>query len=381
VIKAGGHVVVVGGSIAGLTAAEELRSQGFEGSVDVLDAEGEKPYARPPLSKAYLSGAEEAADIQLPSFDHLDIAFRPGCAVTALDPERRRVSLGGDEVEYDGLIIASGARAATLDDYSDNSDGVPENVLRTIADADALRQRLRAGGTLLVVGGGILGMEIASTALEAGLSITVVSRGPAMASSLGPFLSTMVTRRALEFGVDFRIVPGGARLEGSAESPRVIAADKVFEADHIVSTVGCVANVDWLAGSGINLSPGVVVDSRCRVSSNIVAAGDVVSLGGKPRSPHWGNALDQARAAVSALLRGDEAEPYRPRPYFWTHQFGMSLKLAGRTPPPSPPTLLAGSETEFAAVWQWLDEGRPVAAAALNRKIPISRLHAHAGQN
>jgi len=376
-----GRVVIVGGSIAGLTAAEELRSQGFEGELVVVEGEAEAPYARPPLSKAVLAGAEEPDDARLPSFDHLEIEFQSGLEVTGLDPARNRLHVDGDEIGFDGLVVTTGARAATLRDYGANRGDAPETVLRTMNDAVALRTRLREGNDIVVVGGGILGMEIASTASSLGLAVTVVDRIPAMLGAVGPLLSQLVMRRAAEAGVTYKIAPGGAWLENTRDGVLVRTAADTFEAGIVVSSVGCRPNVEWLASSGLVLSPGLVVDQFCRVSPNIVAAGDVVSVAGRRRQPHWSNALDQARTAASALLHAEDATPFRHLPYFWTEQFGLRLKIAGDGPPPSEPTVVDGCVDDLAAILQWAKDGRPVAAAALNRRIAISRLHSLAGHD
>jgi NADPH-dependent 2,4-dienoyl-CoA reductase/sulfur reductase-like enzyme len=381
VINPNGHVVVVGGSIAGVTAAEELRTLGFDGTIDILETEAGNPYARPPLSKAVLAGLETPEDTWLPEFGHLGIALRSGTHVTGLDIDNKRIRVNGDELAYDGLIIAAGARAATLKDLGANPGNLPETALRTLSDAIELRKAFSYTQTVVIVGGGILGMEIASTAATMGLSVTVVDRVPAMLPSVGPHLSGIVMARAAQAGVDFRIAPEGAHLEGTADAPRVHTATEVFEGDLVVSAVGCRPNIEWLVDSGLDIAPGLVVDDRCRVSQHIVAAGDITSVAGARRRPHWSNALDQARTAAAALLLGDEGSALSHRPYFWTDQFGLSLKVAGEGPFDDAPELVDGSEEELAAVFRWSHDGQPFAAAALNRRIPISRLHAYAGQN
>lgn len=374
-----GRVVIVGASIAGLTAGEELRSQGFDGELVLIEAEDEAPYARPPLSKAVLSGKEDPEDVRLPSFDHLALEYRPGVAVTELDVERSRLVVAGERIDYDGLIIATGARAATLHDFGANRGGAPETVLRSMRDAVALRDALNEVADVVIVGGGILGMEIASTASTMGLAVTVVDRVPAMLGAVGADLSDLVMRRASDAGVHYTLAPEGAWLENAGGRALVRTADETLDAALVVSAVGCRPNVDWLANSGLTVSPGLVVDERCRVTTNVVAAGDVVSVLGGRRQPHWSNALDQGRSAATTLLRGDEAPRYLHRPYFWTDQFGLALKVAAHGAPAGPPEVVDGSLDELTAILQWTERGSPVAAAALNRRLPISRLHGLAG--
>ncbi|WP_127817968.1 NAD(P)/FAD-dependent oxidoreductase [Microbacterium sp. CPCC 204701] len=374
------RIVIVGTSIAGITAAEELRADGFDGTITLIGDETEQPYSKPPLSKAFLAGSETDDDIRLPDLDHLDIDLIAGVAAHGLDRDRRRVLLDGDEVPYDGLVIATGARAATLRDWGGNPDGLDETVLRTADDARALRALLVDGHRLTVVGGGVLGMEIASTAASAGMDVTVIGTTAPMLSALGPYVSQLILDRALDAGVIYSVASKGAVLEAAGGRTRVRAGGETIESDAVVTAVGCVPNVAWLRDSGLSVSPGLIVDERCRVASDIVAAGDVVSLQGRARTPHWSSALGQGRSAAAALLRGDEAEPYVARPYFWTHQFDLSLKVAGEGIPDHEPELLDGDLADLTALWRWSTDGSPVAAVALNRHIPISRLHAHAGQ-
>jgi 3-phenylpropionate/trans-cinnamate dioxygenase ferredoxin reductase component len=379
VINPRGRVVIVGASIAGLTAAEELRSQGFDGELVLIEAEKEPPYARPPLSKAVLSGKEDPEEARLPSFDHLALEYRPGVAVTELDVERSRLVVAGERIDYDGLIIATGARAATLHDFGANRGGAPETVLRSMRDAVALRDALNEVSDVVIVGGGILGMEIASTASTMGLAVTVVDRVPAMLGAVGPHLSNIVMQRASDAGVHYKLAPEGAWLENAGGRALVRTADETLDAALVVSAVGCRPNVDWLANSGLAVSPGLVVDEQCRVTTNVAAAGDVVSVLGGRRQPHWSNALDQGRTAATTLLRGDEAPRYVHRPFFWTDQFGLALKVAAHGTPAGPPDVVDGSLDELAAILQWTERGSPVAAAAINRRLPISRLHRLAG--
>jgi NADPH-dependent 2,4-dienoyl-CoA reductase/sulfur reductase-like enzyme len=180
--------------------------------------------------------------------------------------------------------------------------------------------------------------------------------------------------------VTIHIHPEGARLVDSAGRLAVRIADTLLEADIVVSAIGDVPNVEWLGSAGFRCRPGVVVDSRCRVSDRIVAAGDVAAFGEPPRrNPHWSNAIEQARAAAAALLLGEAAAPHVPRPYFWTDQFALAMKMGGRTPFRGEPQVIDGSVAELDAIVQWSHGGSPTGALAINRRIPISRLHRIAG--
>jgi 3-phenylpropionate/trans-cinnamate dioxygenase ferredoxin reductase subunit len=374
------RVVVVGASIAGVTVAEELRSKGFDGPITLLEAEDAALYSRPPLSKGVLTGRDDASAALLPDLSHLGVNVLRSTSARGLDLDRKHVELGGDALPFDKLVVATGARALTLHDLGANDDRLPEVVLRTLDDAVRLRDLLASARTVLIVGAGVLGMEIASAASSMGLEVTVVGRAAPMAGSGGAFLSRMVSARALERGVQLITVPEGARLAEREGRPAVGAGGQLLEADVVVTAVGCRPNVEWLARTGLSLSPGLIVDSRCRAFEHIVAAGDVVSVEGARRQPHWSTALDQARVAAGALLHGDDAPPYQDRPYFWTDQFGLSVKLAGR-PSSNDPELVDGSQEPLSGLWRWTQAGHPHAAIAINRRIPIARLLQTAGHS
>ncbi|MCZ4521759.1 NAD(P)/FAD-dependent oxidoreductase [Rhodococcus ruber] len=375
-------IAIAGASAAGVTAAEELRSLGHDGRIVLVEAEDGHPYSKPPLSKAILAGSEQPEDARLPDLDHLGLDYVRGVRITGLDTERQRLLVDGDDaVPYDGLIIATGARARTLRDL--RSSDVPlerEHLIRTMADAVWLRDRLTVTDSLLVVGGGILGMEVASTAVKRGVSVTVIDLVPPLLAHCGPDISALVEKCARTSGVDFVLAPGGARLVDVDGNTAVSANGKIFQADTVVSAVGCMPNVEWLDGSGLELQGGLLVDDRCRAASNITAAGDVAAFGSPARrTPHWSNALDQARVAARTLLVGDASEPYAPRPFFWTDQFGLAIKMAGAGPVVDAPTVLDGSLDDNSVLLQWADNGNPHRAATINKRLSLAKLHRYAG--
>ncbi len=376
-------VLVVGASIAGITAAEELVEMGHAGRIVLIDAEARPSYARPPLSKAVLLGtdAPESAFLPEPTGDRIERIN--GDAAVALDPIARIVRLAsGRHVHYDGLVIATGSRARTLADLGCNPAALAERVLRTLDDARRLRDDLSSASSIAIVGGGVLGMELASAARSAGVRATVVTNEPPLLTQCGPFVSELVLRSARAHGVDVRIDPSGVNLVERSGRPAAMLGDAVIEADVVVTAVGDVPNVEWLVDSGIATVPGVVVDSRCRVSDRIVAAGDVAAFGTPARrTPHWSHAVEQSRIAAAALLLGDGAPIYTPRPYFWTDQFDLALKMGGATPFLGMPEVLVGSLDALDALVQWTDEGVPRGALAINRRVPIPRLHSLAGNH
>jgi 3-phenylpropionate/trans-cinnamate dioxygenase ferredoxin reductase subunit len=366
-------VVVVGGSIAALTAVETLRLEDFDGQITVLSDEGLPPYTRVPLSKGVLAGRESADDVVLaPLADEVDLHLRT--AATGLDLDARTVHTPGGPISYDGLVIATGARARRI-----GTPGQTERVLRSYDDGMRLREDLRRVSSVLVVGGGFLGMEIASTALELGRDVTVVDLAPPLDRLLGTTVGSYVRTVAERAGVRIVVAHGGVRLLGEPIPTGVETPDgRRLEADLVVSAVGDVPNVEWLAGSGVPLSSGVVVDERCRVSPHVVAAGDVAVLatgdGALIRTPSWTNAVEQARFAVRALLHGDEAPEYRPSRYFWTEQFGLDVKMVGPLDPQGEPTVLDGGLDAGSALLAWPDAETPGQVVAVNHHTPPAKL-------
>ncbi|WP_181801556.1 NAD(P)/FAD-dependent oxidoreductase [Streptomyces shenzhenensis] len=357
------RIVVVGGSIAAVTAASWLRVRGFDGAVTLLSAETEQPYTRVPLSKTVLSGEATAASTTLPPLDD-SVELRLGARAASLDTRTRRVILeSGEPVPYDGLVIATGGRARRLSPPGMSG----ERVLRTLADCAALGQDLRCARSVLVVGAGLLGMEIASTCRTLGLEVTVIDRDPPLRRVLGPVLAEVVTRAAREHGVMLRTVPGGVRPIGTRTLEGVDADGDVLTADVIVSAVGDIPAVDWLAGSGLTLDHGVVTDSRGRVADNIVAAGDVAVVRGTRRRPHWTNAVEQARVAATALLGEDVTGSELPS-YFWTSQFGVDVKVAGEPAELGEPDMVDVDGSSLLLRWSG------GAAATVNHAMPVRKI-------
>ncbi|MEU9021884.1 FAD-dependent oxidoreductase [Actinomadura sp. NPDC048394] len=364
------RVVVAGNGIAGLTAADALRANGFDGELTIVGDEPHAAYSRPALSKALLLDGGGTAAHELPPATHGAEEIL-GVRVCGLDVERRLVRLGdGSGLPYDGLVIATGSRARRL-------SGLPgELTLRGLDDALALRGRLAGRPPVAVVGGGPLGMEIASACLAAGCRVTLVSQGVPLTAQLGPYLADVLVRAALDRGLTI-VETAAARIEGRADDARVALADgTAVEAELVVSAVGDVPNTEWLAGTGLADGGVVQVDPRGLVRPDIAAAGDLAAFPaphGRRRVPLWSSAIEQAKVAAAALVRGDEAPPLRFEPYFWTEQFGVSLKAAGRLPVDGEPVYLEGGPGG-PALMRWTREDGSGTAVALNHRIPIPRL-------
>lgn len=367
------NVVVVGGSIAALTAVEMLRMEDFPGQITMLSAEDVPPYTRVPLSKGVLAGTESVDEIVLgPMADEIDL--RLNTPATALDIDRQLVHTPAGPVPYDGLVIATGGRARRL-----GRPDQEERVLRSHGDCELLRDNIAAAASVLIIGGGFLGMEVASTCRELGKAVTVVDLAPPLDRLLGTVVGGYVRSVATDAGVRIVVTDGGVRLLGTPAPSGVELVDGTrLEVDLVVTAAGDLPNVEWLAGSGVQISGGVVVDGHCRVSRNVVACGDVTVTatgdGELTRAPHWTNAVDQARAAVGALLHGDQARPYKPSEYCWTEQFGLDIKMVGALDPQGEPAVLDGSLEEGDALLAWPDASAPRTVIAVNHHTPPAKL-------
>lgn len=386
------RIVVVGNGIAGLTACDSLRSAGYDGELTVVGAEAHHPYSRPALSKALLHETPEGDSLaahRLPEPTH-EATTLLGVTAVGLDTDARRVALDdGGELPYDGLVIASGSRARRLDAPAGaGGEGVPAPerglTLRTIEDAIALKERVASRPSVIVVGGGPLGMEVASGCLHMGCEVTLVSDRPPLARHLGDYLAGIFTEAATMRGL--RIVSGGrARLAANGAGAGVVLTDgTALAADLVVAAVGDVPNTEWLAGSGLLGRDGALrADSRGRVRPGIVAAGDVAHIPtrhGVARVPLWTSAIDQAKAAARGLLAGDAAPELDLQPYLWTEGFGLSLKAVGFTPVLGAPDYLEHGADPHSQLLSWRNSDGSGTAAAVNYRIPVPKLRRLAGQ-
>ncbi|MCY3732710.1 MAG: FAD-dependent oxidoreductase [Chloroflexi bacterium] len=366
------QVVIVGASLAGLTAGEALREEGFDGRITLVGEETEAPYDRPPLSKQLLTGEWDVDRLPLRSGDEmgkLDFELLLGRTAAALDVADRVVRLDdGLEVTFDGLIIATGARPLALP-FGQELEGV--HTLRSQADALRIRGGLERGGRVVVIGAGFIGAEVASSARTRGLDVTMVEALSApMIGPLGGQLATWARELHAQAGVRMRF---DARVSDMIGSGRVEAIEleggSTIEADTVVVGIGVRPNVDWLEGSGLTVGDGVICDQYCRAAPMIYAAGDVARwpnelfmhfrYGGPQRTmriEHWTNAVEQGMAAARNLLlesRGNRSAAFAPVPYFWSDQHGLSIMASGITSPRDEFRLVHGTleSNRFAAIY------------------------------
>lgn len=371
------RIAIVGGGIAGVTAAEELRRGGFDGELTMIGAETHAPYSRPALSKAALRASSDINSHRLPDPEH-GAHTLSGVTVSAIDRDRGVLQLGdGDDVPFDGLVIASGSRARRL------SDSPAEFTLRGLDDALALRSALAGAPDVIVIGGGPLALEVASGCREAGSAVTLVSRRTPMVSHLGPVLAEVFLAVAQDAGV--RVIHSAHVSVASASATDTSAGARVtlddgstLDAPLVITAIGDEANTEWLGDTGLLTGGELRVDTRGRVAPGVVAAGDVAAFpteAGWARTPLWTSAIEQAKVAAQALLLGDEAAELNFQPYFWTEQFGLSLKVCGALPVTGEPEVVDGSMAGRRALLRW-ETPTGATAASLGYRIPVPRLRA-----
>lgn len=383
-------VLIVGASLAGLRAAEALRSEGFTDRIVLVGDEVHRPYDRPPLSKKVLTGELNPHDVMLAtqrSEDgrELDIEWLLGRAATALDPAARVVTFDdGTESVYDGLIVATGATPRRLSGWAD-VDGV--HVLRSLDDSVSLREQLAGSSpTVAVVGAGFIGVEVAAACRSLGLDVTVLEglAGP-MIRGIGSQMARVCAALHRDRGVELRL---GVQVEGpvvgddgSIRGVR-LQDGEIVEADLVVMAVGATPATGWLEGSGLDLSLGLVCDATCRAAPRVYGAGDVASwesvrAGRQMRVEHWENAQTMGQHAARSLmaeLAGTVAESYDPVPWFWSDQHGVKLHVAGSITEAAEVRITRGSieEQRFLAVFG--ENGQVTGAFAMNMAGPLMRV-------
>ena len=328
--------IIAGAGHAGGQTAISLRQAGYEGRIVVCGAEPVPPYQRPPLSKKYLSGelALERVFLRPESFwSRNDIELRLGNPVREIAPEHRAVVLeDGESLAFTDLVIATGSRPRRLD--APGSDLGNIFYLRSLEDADAIGNALVAGRRLVVVGGGYIGLEIASTAKGLGLEVCVVEAADRILGRVtAPEMSDYYTRAHRARGVDIRLATGVTSFEGNGTVRGVDCAGGTIPADVVVIGIGIVPEEELAASAGLRCDDGIVVDERCATSADhVYAVGDCTRhpnsiLGRSLRLESVQNALEQARTAASNI--SGTPMKYEQVPWFWSDQFDLKLQMVG----------------------------------------------------
>ncbi|HEY3729021.1 MAG TPA: FAD-dependent oxidoreductase [Solirubrobacteraceae bacterium] len=365
--------VIVGASLTGAKAAEELREQGFDGRVVLLGAEPERPYERPPLTKDYLRGesARDKAYVHDEGFyADQQIELETEATVTAIDPGQSRVTLAdGRELGFDRLLLATGAQPRRIPVPGADLDGV--HYLRTLADCDLLRQRLDAGGSAAVVGAGWIGSEVAASARQRGLRVTIIDplalpNERIFGSEIGSFYRDVHAGH----GVELLLGDGVDSFEGDKNVTRVRTASGVgVECDFAVVGIGVEPRADLARQAGLDVDDGVLVDERLQTSApGVFAAGDVARswnpfFGERIRVEHWANALNQGPAAARAML--GQPVSYDRIPYFYSDQYDVGMEYSGYAPQWDE-VVFRGDPADGEFIAFWLRGGRVVGGMNVN---------------
>lgn len=326
-------LLIVGGGLAAVNIIRALRLRGDQRSIQVLGDELHLPYDRPPLSKQFLVGEAQGSDLVLASqgeWQDLNADFRPGVRAVALSAsetvvtDQAGVDWGGEDV-----VIATGARARQWREQHGRILTV-----RTVDDAIALRSGMRVGTRLAIIGAGFIGLEIASTAKDAGCEVVVLESAPSpLTRVLGQNAGQWFIDLHAQHGVDIQCGKNVIDIQQIEETVMITLDDEVLEADYVVLGIGVTPNVEWLTGSGVRIDDGVVCDEAGRTSRDHVwAVGDVarwrnIATGSHQRVEQWQAAVDQAQV-VAGRLAGEDLS-WEAVPYFWSDQYGRKIQFTG----------------------------------------------------
>lgn len=384
-------IVVVGASLAGLRAAEVIRTSGFDGRVLLVGAEAHLPYDRPPLSKAMLSGDWDPDRIALrrpEQLGPLDLELHLGTPAASLDVDGRVLHLAdGHSFAFDGCVVATGASPRRLPGQPVGWAGLHE--LRTLDDALALRRDLHDHGPrrVVVIGAGFIGAEVAATACQLGHQVTVLEALPApLVRGLGTEMGNAIGAIHTRHGVDLRCGVGVAGFVGDGRVDGVSLTDgTALAADVVVVGIGVAPVTGWLEGSGLTLGNGIVCDEFLRAAPRVYAAGDVACWpwegGGElVRIEHWTNANEHGALAGTNLLAeldGGTPEPFRTTPFVWSDQYDRRIQVVGRISGDHDIEVVHGSVDDGAFVTLYGSGGRLQGVLGVNlpkRLMPYRKL-------
>jgi 3-phenylpropionate/trans-cinnamate dioxygenase ferredoxin reductase subunit len=367
--------VIVGASLAGATAAQTLREQGFAGRIVLIGDETELPYERPPLSKGYLLGTDERAKIYVHEeswYGEHAVELLLGRRVTMLDRVAHQVELDtGERIGYAKLLLATGASPRRLRLPGADLEGV--HYLRRVEDSDRLRDTIRAGGRIVVVGGGWIGLETAAAARESGCDVTVIDPQPApLIAALGAEMGGFFAGLHVRHGVDLRLSHSVTDFRGTDTVSGVRTDDgSEFAADAVVVGIGAMPNIELADQAGLSCDNGIVVDETlCTQDMDVYAVGDVANsyrpfYGAHLRTEHWANALHGAPISARAML--GQRVAYDKLPYFFTDQYDVGMEFSGWIGPAGYDRLVTRGDVAGQAFHAfWLAGDRVVAGMQVN---------------
>ena len=329
-------MVIIGAGHAAGQAAASLRQEKYTGPITIIGDEAHVPYQRPPLSKAYLSGAQEVDRVYLRPekfYQDKDIDLKLSTRATAINADAKTVELeDGAKIEYDKLLISTGSRPRMLSIPGSDLGGI--HYLRTIDDVDGIRAEMREGANLVIVGGGYIGLEVAAVGVEQGLNVHVLEMEDRILQRVTtPTMSNYYNELHKGRGVNIHTQTAVTGFSGNGKVQKVMCGDSEFDADMVIVGIGIVPNTELAEVAGLTCDNGIVVDDHCQTSDpDIYAAGDCTNhpnalLDRRLRLESVPNAMDQARTSVSNMLGGDKS--YAAIPWFWSDQYELKLQMVG----------------------------------------------------
>ncbi|MQA82281.1 MAG: NAD(P)/FAD-dependent oxidoreductase [Streptosporangiales bacterium] len=369
--------VVVGASLTAAKTAQRLRKDGFAGRVILVGAERERPYERPPLSKGYLLGKEERDSIYV----HEESWYADNSVELLLGRRAVRLDVGAHEVEladgerlaYTKVLLATGSSPRKLRLPGTDLDGV--HYLRTVGNSERLRDTIRAGGRVVVVGGGWIGLETAAAARQHGCDVTIVEPQAApLRAALGDRLGGFFADVHRAQGVDVRLDTTVTEVRGSSGRVSAVVTGDGTElaADAVVIGVGVEPRTELAGDAGLAVDDGVVVDAGLRTEQpDVYAAGDVARshyprYGRGLRVEHWANAVRSAPVAARSMM--GEQVAYDRVPYFFSDQYDVGMEFSGWFAPDGFDDIVVRGDVEAKAFQAfWLAGGRVVAGLHVNR--------------
>ena len=365
------RVVIIGAGQAGCQAVATLRAEGFAGAIAMVGDEPYAPYQRPPLSKTYLMGTMERDRLFLKPdafYAQADCQTIYGVPAVSINRDARQVSLAdGRVLGYDKLLVATGTRVRKI--AVPGADLAGLHYLRSIADVDALRPAFKSARTLVVVGGGYIGLEVAAVARKYDLSVTVIEAlDRVMARAVSKPVSEFYEKTHREAGVVFHMNTAVEAFEGAQRLTGVRAGGRVFAADIALVGIGVVPNAEIARDAGLECEDGIRVDKFCTTNDPaIFAAGDCTRHHGRNgdliRLESVQNAIDQAKHAALAMVGKPTA--YSEVPWFWSDQYDLKLQIAGLAKPGDGIVLRGDPSQRKFAVFH-LREGAVAAVEAVN---------------
>ncbi len=367
------HVVIVGGGLAGAKAAEALRNEGFDGRVVIFGAEHYPPYERPPLSKDYLRGDAERDKVYVHDegfYADQNIELRTSARVVAIEPAARQVLLeDGQRLAYDRLLLATGALPRRLSIPGSDLPGV--HTLRTLEDAESLRQAITQAHRVVVAGAGWIGSEVAAAARQMGPEVVLVERGTLpLERVLGAEVGAVYRDLHTDHGVELLPRTAVKAFAGARSVEEVQTGDgRRIPCDLVVVGVGAAARVELAEAAGLVVENGIAVDERLQTSApGVFAAGDVAAAWhpfyqARIRVEHWANALHQGPSAARNMLGVDVV--YERLPYFFSDQYDLGMEYTGYAPSWDK-VVFRGDPGRRQFIAFWLQDGRVVAGMNAN---------------